>query len=181
MDQDEASSTAMSSSKPLVSSQAHIRWLAVLIGWAAAFVLVALYMVLVSIANSPAHALDLLWGDRYFVAAISAGFGVQAGLYAYVRLILANAREARSSGAIAAAGTGTSTAAMVACCAHHVVDVLPVVGLSGAAIFLNDYRVPIMLLGLAINAAGIVVMLGVVGSTRARVALGSHLVVGGNA
>ena len=173
--------TTMNSSTPFVSNQAYIKWLAILIGLAAALVLVALYMVLVSIANSPAHALDLLWGDRYFVAAISAGFGVQAGLYAYVRLILANAREARSSGAIAAAGTGTSTAAMVACCAHHVVDVLPVVGLAGAAIFLNDYRVPIMLLGLAINAAGIVVMLGVVRSTRARVELGSHLVAGGNA
>ena len=171
----------MDSSTSSVSSPAHFKWLAVVIGLAAALVLLALYMVLVSIANSPAHALDVLGGDRYFVAAIASGFGVQAGLYAYVRLALANATAARSSGALTAAGTGTSTAAMVACCAHHVVDVLPIVGLSGAAIFLNDYRVPIMLAGLAVNAAGIVVMLSLVRTTRARILQGSHLAAGGNA
>ena len=171
----------MNSSTRPVSCPTYSKWLAALIGLAAALVLMALYMVLVSIANSPAHAIDLLWDDRYFVAAIAAGFGVQAGLYAYVRLVLANARAVRSTGALTAAGTGTSTAAMVACCAHHVVDVLPLVGLSGAAIFLNDYRVPIMLTGLAVNAAGIVVMLRLVRTTRARVVRGSHLVAGGNA
>jgi hypothetical protein len=171
----------MNSSNQPGTAAASTRWLAVLIGWWAALALVALYAALVGIANSPGHALDLLWGDRYFVAAIAVGFGVQAGLYAYVRLVFAHAKAVRASGALAATGTGTSTAAMVACCAHHVVDVLPIIGLSGAAILLNDYRVPIMLAGLAVNAVGIVLMLGVVRSTGARVALGSHLVAGGNA
>ena len=146
-------------------AQPDVRPLAIVAGSAAALVLVAPYTVLVSIANPP-HALGPPWGDRYFVAAIATGFGVQAGLYACVRRVLANARAARSSGAIAAAGTGASTAAMVAG--------------DGAAVFLNDYQVQIMLGGLALNAAGIVVLLGVVRSTRARVLLMSRLVAGGN-
>jgi len=69
-------------------------------------------------------------------------------------------RRARGTAAAATAtGTGTSTVAMVACCAHHVTDALPVLGLSGAAIFLNDYRIPFMAAGLAVNALGVVYML----------------------
>ena len=48
---------------------------------------------------------------------------------------------------------------MLACCAHHASDVLPLIGLSGAALFLTDYRVPFMVLGIATNLVGIVVML----------------------
>lgn len=171
----------MDSSEPRVSRPAYVRLLAVLIGGAAAVGLILLYVGLVSLANSPAHSLGLVWGDRYFVAAIAAGFGIQTGLYAYVRLAIADAKAARSSGAIAAAGTGTSTTAMVVCCAHHVVDVLPLVGLSGAAIFLNDYRIPIMVVGLGVNAAGIVAMLRVVRATRMRVVTGIQIVAGGSA
>ena len=61
--------------------------------------------------------------------------------------------------AMAAAGGGTSTAAMIACCAHHVTDVLPLLGLSGAAVFLAQYKVPFMVVGIISNIVGIGVML----------------------
>ena len=54
-----------------------------------------------------------------------------------------------------AASTGTSTAAMLACCAHHLADALPLIGLSGAAVFLNDFKEPILWAGLAMNGLGI--------------------------
>ncbi len=173
--------TMNSSSTQAPLQDLYLRTLAVLIGGAAALVLVAVYLGLVSLANSPEHAFELLWDDRYFVAAIATGFGVQAGLYAYIRLFIASSRAARTSNAMAAAGTGSSTLAMLACCAHHLVDVLPVVGLSGAAIFLNDYRIPVMLASLAVNVAGIFVMLRAVRVTRMRVTNGSYLVAGGSA
>lgn len=148
------------------------RAIPVLAGVAASAALVGLYLGIVTLANSPGHAADLLWSDRYLVGAIAAGFGLQVGLYTYVRALLrAEARALRGTGALTAAGTGTSTVAMVACCAHHVTDVLPFVGLSGAAIFLNDYRTPLMLIGLAVNAAGIALMLRVLRATRQRVGL----------
>ena len=126
----------------------------------AGMALVALYLGLVTWAQGLTHARELLWDDRYFVAAISAGFGTQVGLFVYVRRIV-SLRARGGAAATTATGTGTSTAAMVACCAHHLSDALPVLGLSGAAIFLNDYRIPLMATGLAVNGLGVAYMLRV--------------------
>ena len=127
-------------------------------GLLGAVLLVGLYLALVTWAQGFGHARELLWGDRYFVAGIAGGFGTQVGLFVYVRRLVAR-RMAGSAAGVTVAGTGTSTAAMVACCAHHLTDALPVLGLSGAAIFLNDYRIPLMAVGLGVNALGVLVML----------------------
>ena len=47
------------------------------------------------------------------------------------------------------------TSAMLACCAHHLADILPIVGVSGAAIFLNAYKTPLLWLGVVMNLAGV--------------------------
>ena len=130
-------------------------------GAVAGLLLVGLYVGLVTWAQGFEHAQELLWGDRYFVGAIASGFGLQVGLFVHVRRLVARAAAGSAAG-ITAAGTGTSTVAMVACCAHHVTDTLPLLGLSGAAIFLNDYRIPLMAAGLAVNALGIAFMLRLV-------------------
>ena len=99
-----------------------------------------------------------------FVGLIGVGFGTQIGLLTYMRLL--QRAVARESVAIAGAGTATSSVAMVACCAHHLVDVLPIVGISGLALFLVDFRTPLMLFGLATNALGIAVLLRALGRIR---------------
>lgn len=48
---------------------------------------------------------------------------------------------------------------MAACCAHHVSDVLPILGLTAAATFLAKYQTAFMLAGLGANLIGIVVIL----------------------
>ncbi len=130
-------------------------------GALAGLLLVGLYLGLVSWAQGLGHARQLLWDDRYFVAAIAAGFGLQVGLFTYLRVVLAR-RAAGSAAGLTAAGTSSSTVAMMACCAHHVADALPVLGLSGVAIFLNDYRLPLMAAGLGVNAVGVAVMMRLV-------------------
>ncbi|MDQ7850282.1 MAG: hypothetical protein QN152_09020 [Armatimonadota bacterium] len=121
--------------------------------------LVGFYIIVVWLGSrSWAHAVQLLLADRYYVVAVALGFGIQIGLYAHVRGLLRDSAGLRSSTAIAAAGTGTSTTSMVACCLHHVADVLPVVGLTGAAVFLSDYKVPLIMVGLATNGIGIGLM-----------------------
>lgn len=131
--------------------------IAIAVGFAGALALVALYLGIVTWAQGTDHALELLWGDRLFVALISVGFGTQIGLFSYVRLLQ---RElARESVALTSAGTAASSVSMVACCAHHLADVLPIVGISGLAVFLVEFRAPIMIGGLATNAAGIALML----------------------
>lgn len=115
--------------------------------------LLILYLGLVSLAQGWQHAVDLLAEDTWIVGPIVAGFGVQVALYTYLKTVVHAA--AWGTGALTGAGGGTSTAAMVACCAHHLIDVLPLVGLSAAATFLAEYRVPFMLVGLATNLIGI--------------------------
>lgn len=137
------------------------------VGLLAGLALVGLYLGLVTWAQGFGHARELLWDDRYFVAGIAGGFGLQAGLFVYVRRLLSR-RGRSSAAAVTATGTGTSSAAMIACCAHHVADALPLLGLSGAAIFLNDYRIPLMAAGLAVNAAGVAFMARLVIVQRRR-------------
>jgi copper chaperone CopZ len=127
-------------------------------GLAASSVLFGLYIGLFTLAQGLDHATDLLLEDWYLVLPIVGGFGTQVGLFVHMRRILRR-RASRSAKALAGAGTGTPGVGMVACCAHHVADVLPFLGLSGAALFLADYRQPLMLVGIATNLIGIAVML----------------------
>ena len=123
-----------------------------LIGSAA---LLALYLAIISLAQGVEHALEQLALDAPFVGLIAAGFGTQIGLFVELRAV---DRRHRASAAVTVAGTGTSAAAMLACCAHHVVDLLPIVGLSAAAVFLNAYKTPLFLVGIGMNVIGIVVI-----------------------
>lgn len=57
---------------------------------------------------------------------------------------------------------------MAACCAHHVADVLPLLGLTAAAAFLAQYRPAFMLVGLGVTLAGIAAMLTVILKERRK-------------
>lgn len=123
----------------------------ILFGVSAAIGLLALYLGLISLAQGWSHATQQLSLDRWYVGAIALGFGTQVGLFTWLRALHT---AAMTAGGVVAS-TGTSTAAMLACCAHHVADLLPVLGLSGAAIFLNDYKAELLWLGIVMNLAGI--------------------------
>lgn len=129
-----------------------------LYGAAGSMLLVAMYLGLVTLAQGFQHAVELLSQDWYFVLAIALGFGVQLDLFFYMRRALRKQKGTGSAAAMAGASTGTSSVAMLACCAHHVADVLPFVGLSGAALLLSEYRQPLMLVGIASNLVGIAMM-----------------------
>lgn len=117
--------------------------------------LAVLYALVVGLASgSVDHLVDQARQDWYLLVPIIAGFGVQVGLMAELRR-----RHRLHRAAMAAGGTGTAgtAAGMVACCAHHLADLAPFLGASGAATFLYDRRVAFMLGGLAVNALGVVV------------------------
>lgn len=111
--------------------------------------LLAFYLGIITLAQGWGHAVQQLTEDRWFIAAIALGFGAQVGLFVHLRAI-----HARAAAGGVAASTGTSGAAMLACCAHHLADVLPIVGLSGAAVLLNAYKMPLLWLGIGMNLAG---------------------------
>ena len=98
--------------------------------------------------------------DRWYVMPIIVGFGVQAALYTVLRFrLFIPVISTGPAGSMMGASGGTSATAMVACCIHHVTDVLPILGLSAAASYLTRYQRPFMLVGLGMNLIGIVIML----------------------
>lgn len=124
-------------------------------GVLAAAALLGIYLGIISLAQGVEHALEQLATDALFVGLIATGFGTQIALFVELRTV---DRRHRSAAAVTAAGTGTSAAAMLACCAHHLVDLLPLLGLSAAAVFLNAYQTPLFLLSIGMNVVGIVVI-----------------------
>lgn len=144
------------------------KYIPVLAGIGGALLLFGVYFSIVSLAESPRHALDLFWQDRWLVTPILLGFGIQAGLYSILKLQLylpnltigsaPKAFGGASTTAMRAGGT-TSTVAMVACCVHHAADILPILGLTAAATFLAQYRTMFLVAGLVSNIIGIAVIL----------------------
>ncbi len=108
--------------------------------------------------------------NRWYIVPIWIGFGLQAALYCVLRFrLFIPTTTTRHTGAVMGAGGGTSATAMVACCLHHVTDVLPILGLSAAVTFLTRYQRPFLLVGLGMNLAGILAMLRILYRERRRV------------
>ncbi len=127
-----------------------------IVGLISAAALVLAYSLIIALSSrSFAHLVDQWRVDALFIALVATGFGTQMGLYQHVRRVI---RGDGRAAAMAAGGTATSTTAMVACCLHHLSDVVPFLGLSGAATFLIQYKVPVILLSLVANGIGIALM-----------------------
>lgn len=123
-------------------------------GALAATALAAFYALVIGWASDLDHLGSQARADWYYVVPILAGFGTQVALLVELR----HRRRARHlEQNAAAAGAGASAFGMVACCAHHLADLAPIIGASAAAAFLTDHRVELMATGIAINAAGVVV------------------------
>ncbi|MBI2765929.1 MAG: hypothetical protein HYX53_08475 [Chloroflexi bacterium] len=151
--------------QPTAAAGGRTAWLKPLAwGLVAASLLVGFYLAIITVAQDWTHAREQLQTDRWFVAAISIGFGVQVGLFVHLRAL-----HARSNAGTMAASTGTSTVAMLACCAHHLADALPLIGLSGAAVFLNDFKGPILWTGIVMNGLGIAYLVRKIWQQRAHV------------
>lgn len=136
-----------------------------IIGIVAFFSLLLVYFLLVGLVESWKHAQELFLTDAFFIGAISLGFGIQVGLYSYIKQ-LQKIIAARKITAAAVSGTGTSTISMVACCLHHVGDVLPLIGLSGAVLFFEQYRYLLMWFGIIINTVGILMIIRLIAKNR---------------
>ncbi|MFH1623712.1 MAG: hypothetical protein ABID54_00970 [Pseudomonadota bacterium] len=120
--------------------------------------LIFIYAVVIGLLESlPGlfYQMQRLW---YWIFPLAFGFGIQVGLFVYVRGLYKEKHLSSATASITASG-GVSALAMAACCAHHLTEILPVIGLAGLAIFLADYQKLFLLLGILSNLAGIVWML----------------------
>ena len=91
----------------------------------------------------------------YFVLILSLGFGIQVGLYTYLKNSIS--RKNISAKVLAVSGS-TSGAAMITCCSHYLANILPIIGISGFITFVTQYQVQFFWVGLVLNFAGIAYM-----------------------
>lgn len=125
-------------------------------GAGASAAMLAVYFGVVGLISGMAFALEQFAKYWYFILLLALGFGIQVGLYTYLKHLVG--RHGASGKMVAVSGT-TSTAAMVSCCAHYLVNVLPVLGVTGFLVVVAEYQVELFWVGLAFNAAGITYIL----------------------
>jgi len=145
--------------------------LSILAGILAALGMFAVYVLILTVFQDFSHAMQQATQDWLWVGLVSFGFGAQIGLYVHLRWLV-SAAKAVGATAATGAGTTTSTLGMVACCAHHLTDLAPLVALtgasslSGAISFLNEWKYAFIALGLIVNAIGIVITLRTICKAR---------------
>ncbi len=89
-----------------------------------------------------------------FVYLIPLAVGVQMGLFRYHRNMTAE-KKLFGSEKVGITGSVTSSLTMLACCLHHVSDLLPAVGfILATSSFLIQYKDTIIIIGLLANVAG---------------------------
>ena len=106
-------------------------------GVGAFMLLLALYFGIVGLVSGRQYALEQFASYWYFLISLAAGFGIQMGLYAYLKRLVAHPSASKS--VVAVSGT-TSTAAMVSCCAHYLTNILPVLGATGLVTIAAQYQ-----------------------------------------
>jgi hypothetical protein len=140
---------------------------------AAAGLLVILFNILIaSIAEGSLNeGFSVFLTNGIFVYLIPPAVGVQMGLFRYHRnLTSGNVSGTEKAGM---AGSATSSLAMVACCLHHVSDLLPAVGfLLATSSFLIEYKDAIIIIGLLANLAGSAYIARAIWKDRAIIAKG---------
>jgi Cu+-exporting ATPase len=118
-----------------------------------AFVLLLIvYFGVVSLISGRNFALEQFSSFWYFIVILALGFGIQVGLYTYLKELVGHLDASRK--VVAVSGT-TSTVAMVSCCAHYLTNILPILGATGALALVAQYQVELFWLALVFNAAGI--------------------------
>jgi Cu+-exporting ATPase len=122
-------------------------------GLGAALALLAIYFLILSLVSGWGFAESQFFSFWYFIVSLAVGFGVQVGLYTYLKRFI---KEKHGQGKVLGVTGTTSTAAMISCCAHYLVNLLPILGVTGFVSFVAQYQVKLFWLGLLFNIGGIV-------------------------
>jgi P-type Cu+ transporter len=127
----------------------------IMYGVAGMAALLGIYFVILAAVSGWEFTVSQFLDFWYFIGSLAAGFGIQIGLYSYLRNAV---RGMDMSGKVVAVSGTTSTAAMISCCAHYLTNILPVVGAAGAVALVAQYQIELFWFGLACNIAGIAYM-----------------------
>ncbi|MDP2926738.1 MAG: hypothetical protein Q8N65_01200 [bacterium] len=122
-------------------------------GTLASAILLGVYFAALSLVSGWEFAQNQFASFWYFIVSLAIGFGVQIGLYAYLRNLIHGGHD---SGKVLGVTGTTSTAAMISCCAHYLANLLPILGIAGVITFVAQYQIQLFWTGLLFNIGGIV-------------------------
>ncbi|MDO8451845.1 MAG: hypothetical protein Q7S76_03170 [bacterium] len=111
--------------------------------------LMSLYFATMTILNGLEATIEQFQALWWLMVPLATGFGIQVGLVTKLRTL------SRASTRSLVAGGSSGSVAMLACCAHHITDILPMVGLSAASIVLLRYQPAILVTSFVINVLGV--------------------------
>src|SRR3989338_1058322 len=128
-----------------------MKYRAIMFGIIASGILLALYFAVLSAISGWKFAVAQFAADWYCIVALAAGFGVQVFLFTLARAL----HRARMSGKVLGVTGTTSGTAMLTCCVHYLVSVLPFLGVAGFATLMGQYQTWLFAFGVLFNLAGI--------------------------
>ena len=123
-------------------------------GTLASAVLLGVYFTILTFVSGWGFAQEQFSAYGYFIVSLAVGFGIQIGLYVYLRQLVKEGPAAM----LGVTGT-TSTAAMISCCTHYLVNLLPILGVAGIVTFVAQYQVQLFWVGILFNLGGIAYMI----------------------
>lgn len=121
-------------------------------GFLSAVILLGVYFTILNLVSGWGFTLKQFSDDWYYIFGLSFGFGIQIGLYTYLKQVV---HQQNSSGKIVAVSGTTSTLAMISCCSHYLVNVLPIIGLTGFITLVSQYQTQLFWVGIGANLLGI--------------------------
>lgn len=124
-----------------------------LFGILASSILLGVYFAVLTLVSGWSFAQSQFASYWYFTVSLVVGFGIQIALYQYLKSLVHSGQGMEK--VVGVSGT-TSTAAMISCCAHYLVNLVPILGITGLATFVAQYQIKIFWVGLAFNIFGIV-------------------------
>ena len=119
-----------------------------LYGIIASTILLGVYFAVLTLVSGWSFAQSQFADFRYFIISLVVGFGIQIGLYQYIKTLVLSGQ---GMGKVVGVSGTTSTAAMISCCAHYLVNLVPILGITGLATFVSQYQIKIFWIGLAFN------------------------------
>ena len=120
-------------------------------GLTATAILLSVYFGVLTLVSGWSFTVQQFGAYWPFLVALAIGFGIQVSLFSYLR----RAVHAEGSAKVMVTTGTTSGAAMVSCCTHYLVNLLPVLGATGLVSFVGQYQVELFWFGIASNLAGI--------------------------
>ena len=127
----------------------------ILYGILASLILLGVYFVILTFVSGWVFTQEQFAGYWYFIVSLTVGFGIQIALYQYIKNLVHNGQ---GMGKVVGISGTTSTAAMISCCAHYLVNLVPILGVTGLVSFVARYQVKLFWVGIFFNLTGIIYM-----------------------